>query len=138
MSKRIIISRSSPSSYAYLPVAVLVGPEAAEQMRQVQALVDTGADHTVIRASILAELGIATTGRKLNFTGAGAAGQVSTAVVRLGFEGSNELGARATLVNTKEVGVASHLTEEMIVGLDVLRCFDVSFLRSGRVTLEWG
>lgn len=93
-----------------------------------RALLDTGAS----------DLGIPTTGRTLNFTGAGAAGTVGTAMVRLGFSGINDAGELATLVNSKEIAVGAMLTEEMIVGVDVLGCFDVSFLRSGRVTLEWG
>jgi len=138
MAKRITIERPNPYGFAHLPVAIIIGPQGAEQARTVSALLDTGADNTVIRASILTGVGIPTTGRTLNFTGAGATGMVGTAMVRLGFSGINESGELATLVNSKEIAVAATLTEEMIVGLDVLGCFDVSFFRSGRVTLEWG
>lgn len=104
----------------------------------VTALVDTGADHTVVRASILQELKIPQTGRTLNFTGAGAFGTIGSAWVRLGFTGVNDAGEHATLVNSKEIGVVPTLTDEMIIGMDVLGCFDFSFQRSGSVDLVWG
>lgn len=135
--KRIVIERGDPHAFAYLPVAILVGPEGAEKARMVSALVDTGADHTVIHASILQELMIPETGRQLGFTGAGAFGTIGSAWVRLGFTGVNDVGAHATLVNSKEIGVTSTLTSEMIVGMDVLGSFDLSFRRSGRVEFVW-
>ena len=135
--KRIVIERGNPQALAYLPVAILLGPEGAEKARMVLALVDTGADHTVIHASILRELMIHETGRQLNFTGAGAFGTISSAWVRLGFTGVNDVGEHAALVNSKEIGVAESLSGEMVVGMDVLGCFDLSFQRSGRVELTW-
>lgn len=135
--KRIVIQRGNPHAFAYLPVALLIGPEGTEQSRTVSALVDTGADHTVIHASILQELMIPQTGKTLGFTGAGALGTIGSAWVRLGFTGVNDAGEYATLISSKEIGVASSLTCEMIIGLDVLSYFDLSFERSGRVELSW-
>lgn len=71
--KRIVLQRSNSHALAYLPVAIIVGPDGAQSARMVSALIDTGADHTVVRGSILQELRILETGRSLDFTGAGVA-----------------------------------------------------------------
>jgi predicted aspartyl protease len=138
MTKQILIKRPTPHQYAYLPLTVIVGPEGGERWKEVKALIDTGADTTVIRASVLDDLNVPLTGTKREFTGAGASGNVDSAWLTLGFVGSEIDGAAPTLRCRKEIGVSETLTEEMLLGIDVLGHFDLTFKRDGLVTMVWG
>jgi predicted aspartyl protease len=135
MSGQIVIERKSPTHFGYVRAALIV--EDSKKFFEIIALIDTGADHTLIRTNILNDLGILTTGRALSFTSAGVRRTVSAVHVTLGFTGLNSAGERATIEVTKEVGASDVLTEQAILGLDILQYFDLNFERSGRVRLIW-
>jgi predicted aspartyl protease len=135
MPGQIVIERKSPAHFGYVRTTLIV--EASKKFLEIIALIDTGADYTLIRTDILNDLGIPAAGRVLGFTGAGARKTVSTAHVMLGFTGLNSAGERVTIEVTKEVGASDLLTEQAILGLDILQHFDLNFERSGRVRLTW-
>lgn len=134
---RLIVQRPSANLFAYVTLALIVGPQGDEEAHECRALINTGSDHTIIRSDKLRAAGIALTDREVRFEGASSGGLARTAHALLGVTGLDDAGRHTNFVIDQEVGVVDDLRFEAVLGLDFLQHFEVEFGRDGRVTLTW-
>ena len=134
---KVVIQRTGAKTFAYVSLALIVGPEGEEEALEIKALINTGSDHTIIRADQLRTAGIDLTQRTVRFEGATSGGYAGTAHVLLGLPGVDDAGDYAMFAISQEVGVVEDLRYEAVLGLDFLQHFDMLFARDGGVTLTW-
>jgi len=129
---RISGARPSSGSLIYLDVAVIVG---ASKCRWVKALVDTGATHTILKGEICDELKLIRTQKSLPATGVTGSGIAGTVWVNLGLISTDSSESRREI--TQEIAVLDACTEELLLGMDVLKHFDLAIGRDGSFSLSW-
>ena len=134
---KIVIQRTGAKRFAYVTLALIVGSEGEEEALELKALINTGSDHTIIRADQLRTAGIGLTQRSVQFEGATSGGYARTAHVVLGLRGLDDADDYTIFAISQEVGVVEDLRYEAVLGLDFLQHFDTLFERNGGVTLTW-
>lgn len=114
-------------------MAVIVG---ADKCRWVKALVDTGASHTILNAGVSDEIGLVRTSKSLPVTGVTGGGTAGTILAKLGLVSTDAL--ESQIVIAQEIAVLDGCTEELLLGMDVLKHFDLAINRDGSFSLSWG
>ena len=133
MPGQIVVQRPTAAAYAFANGAVIIGPNDDEKCLWVEALIDTGATHSLLHRDILRSLYISNTSRSLALVGVAGMGDSTTAWVKLGFRGDSD----ATVTINQEIAVSDAAAEQLLLRLDVLQHFDLSFERSGRFSMTW-
>ncbi|MGZ8284921.1 MAG: retroviral-like aspartic protease family protein [Allosphingosinicella sp.] len=130
--KRILGVRPTLDSMIYLDVAVIVG---ANKCRWVSALIDTGASHTILNGGVSDEIELVRTPKSLPATGVVGGGTAGTVWVKLGLVSTDA--SENPIEIEQEIAVLDGCTEELLLGMDVLKHFDLAINRDGSFSLSW-
>lgn len=102
----------------------------------IHALIDNGANVSIISLELAEQLGLEITDKVLPYTGVGTSdfGSIGTANATIILKDD---GTGATVQINQEVAIRPSMVQPMIMGLDLLAHFEINIPKGGIVTAAW-
>lgn len=128
----LTVKRSEPSDPILLDL--LIFNPATEFGISTVGLFDTGNDHTAISQQVFADCELTNSGKTFEVSGVTGGSSGISAILSIGLRFDN---GHQALVCNHEVVVIEGLSNEVLIGRDFLKHFDVKILRDGAFILNF-